>query len=103
MSPPSPPSIQSLPPAPTIVSAPALPWIVSLPKFASITTFVPTTLTPRRSIRLAASVSSSRTVPVAPLPSICSMPLAEKPRTPMSTLPVPMASMRSTPLVPVSL
>ena len=88
------------------MSAAALPKIVSLPLPPSITTFVPVIVMPRRSIRLALLSPRMRTVPLAPLPSITSMPEAaalKLPFRPMSTLPVPMAAMRSTPLVPVSL
>ena len=79
---------------------------MSLPLPPSITTFVPTIVMPRRSITLAVLSPRMRTVPVAPLPSITSMPEAaalNAPARPMSTGPVPVATMRSVPLVPLSL
>ena len=87
------------------MSAAALPKIVSLPLPPSITTFVPVIVMPRRSSTLALLSPRMRTVPVAPLPSITSIPdsaALKLPATPMSTLPVPTATMRSTPVVPLS-
>ena len=88
-----------------MTSLPAVPVMVSLPAPPLNRKWLPTKVVALKFRTLALPSPTRRVVPVAPLPSMTSMPVEPQPVTPMSTSPVPMAWSRSALLllVPVSL